>query len=130
MSHWTKLGGLDQKIDVEILEESALAQAQSTIQNAITQSGVSRAELARRMIRNRSYVSQILGGGHNLTVKTMARALAACGCEVRFHHVPISWHWREEESAIPVRDETELPACAGSTMPIEKSMGIVLPVEA
>lgn len=130
MSHWSGLGGLDRKIDVEILEESALAQAQSTIQNAMTQAGLSRADLARRMIRNRSYVSLMLSGDHNLTVKTMARALAACGREVRFDHVPLSWYWTEEESTVPVCDDTELPACAGSTMPIEKSMGIVLPVEA
>jgi transcriptional regulator with XRE-family HTH domain len=75
-------------MDFEILEESALAMAQSTIQNAINAANSSRADLARRMQCNRSVISRILSG-NNLTIKTMARALAACGVEIRFVTVPL-----------------------------------------
>ena len=81
--------------DIEVLEEAALAMAQSVIQNAIDESGVTRAEMARRMDRDRSFVSRMLSGSHNLTVKTMARSLAACGFEVRFERVPITSNWIE-----------------------------------
>ena len=77
--------------DFDILEEAALAMAQATIQNAINRSGISRAELARRLDRPRSFVSRLLSGDHNLTLKTMARALLACGCEVRFGCEPLTW---------------------------------------
>lgn len=99
--------------DVEVLEEAALAMAQSVIQNAIDESGISRAELARRMERNRSFISRMLSGSHNLTVKTMARSLAACGFEVRFERVPIACNWVEAE---PLPAPKMLPAHAGSTI--------------
>jgi hypothetical protein len=99
-------------VDIGILEESALAMAQATIQNVMNESGVSKAELARRMHCDRSFVTRMLTGSHNLTVKTMARSLAACGFEVRFKPVQISWNW--VDPPIPIEDE--VPANAGTAM--------------
>lgn len=92
MSHWTERLNINH-VDFDILEESALAMAQSTIQNAINSACLSKADLARRMQCNRSVVTRMLSGSHNLTIKTMSRALAACGVEVRFETVPIEWNW-------------------------------------
>ena len=78
--------------DVEVLSESALAQAQATIQNAMDQAQISRADLARSMERSRSYVSRMLSGSHNLTIKTMARATLACGYEVKFGLTATQWN--------------------------------------
>jgi plasmid maintenance system antidote protein VapI len=78
------------KLDIETLEESALALAQSIIQNAIIDSGISRAELARRMGCSRALVTRMLAGSHNLTIRTMARSMAACGFEVKFHRLKLS----------------------------------------
>jgi transcriptional regulator with XRE-family HTH domain len=111
MSNW--IGKINSQIDYEILEESALAMAQSTIQGAINDSGLSKADMARRMCCNRSVVSRILNGHHNLTVKTMARALAACGSEVRFERVPIQWNW----GVLPQFQE-QVPAHAGTAIVI------------
>jgi hypothetical protein len=102
-------------IDVDVLEESALAMAQATIQNAIDDSHLSRAEMARRMGRNRALVSRMLRGSHNLTVRTMARALAVCGFEMHFERVPITWNWVEGKS--PTQKKVG-PANAGTTMPV------------
>jgi transcriptional regulator with XRE-family HTH domain len=103
------------RVDFEVLEESALAMAQSAIQNAMDASGLSQADIARGMERHRSFVSRMLSGSHNLTIKTMARSFAACGFEVRFGRVPIAWNWVETQApSKPV----ELPAHAGSTMPV------------
>lgn len=122
MNQW--VGHICSQIDREVLEESALAMAQATIQNAINQAGISRADLARGMGCPRSFVSTMLSGSHNLTIKTMSRALAACGFEVRFQHVPIVWNWRNQSTS--VRPEHNLPAQAGSTIPAE-SAGVVVP---
>ena len=92
----------DYEPDLDILEEAALAMAQATIQNAITRSGISRAELARRLNRSRSFVSRMLSGDHNLTIKTMARALAACGSEVRFGSEPLHRSWSRRDNPFVV----------------------------
>jgi transcriptional regulator with XRE-family HTH domain len=111
MNLWTK--NISGEVDPEILAESALAMAQSTIQGAINDAAVSRADLARRMDCPRSYVTRILSGDHNLTVKTMSRALAACGFEIRFQRAPIVWHWTSQSV---IRRQKSLPAQAGSAM--------------
>ncbi|HEX2611756.1 MAG TPA: helix-turn-helix transcriptional regulator [Gemmatimonadales bacterium] len=80
-----------EKSDFGVVEETALAMAQATISNAMAASGVTRAELARRLEIPRSAVTRMLSGGHNLTVKTMARAMAACGVEPRFNYEPLQW---------------------------------------
>jgi transcriptional regulator with XRE-family HTH domain len=124
MSHWIKNIGTE--IDIGVLEESALAMAQATIQNAINEAGISRAELARRMECPRSFVSRMLCGNHNLTIKSMSRALAACGFEVRFQYAPIVWSWGAQ---VPVQAEEPLPAHAGSAMlATDESAGIAVPV--
>jgi transcriptional regulator with XRE-family HTH domain len=127
MNYWaTSSTRPETEVDLEVLEESALAMAQSTIQNAINQSGISQSELARRMDRDRSFVSRILSGSHNLTIKTMARSMAACGFEVRFEPVRIQWNWVAIEST-PIVMEEALPANAGSTMLIVESVSTVVP---
>lgn len=106
---------VNREVDVEILEESALARAQSIIQSAMDKAGMSRADLAREMKRNRSFVSRMLSGDHNLTVKTMTRALVACGVEVDFKTVPIVWNWESAPVSASVHDGEEmLPAYSGS----------------
>ncbi len=75
---------------IDVIEETALAVAQATIQNAIEDAGLKRIEIARRMGRPRSFLTKMLSGGHNLTIKTFARALAACGFEMRISYVPIN----------------------------------------
>jgi transcriptional regulator with XRE-family HTH domain len=102
---------LNNPIDIGVLEESALAMAQSTIQNVIIESRISKSDLARRMEIGRSGITRILTGSHNLTIRTMAKALAVCGREVRFEAVPIVWNWQ----SVPQPSGEALPASAGST---------------
>ena len=111
------IGNIDSEVDIEVLEESALARAQATIQNAMDEVGISRADLAHRMNRNRSFVTRMLCGNHNLTVKTMSRALVACGFEVKFERVPVVWNWESH-----VVSEKALPAQAGSAVPTDSQL--------
>jgi hypothetical protein len=123
MNSW--VGRVGSQIDVEVLEESALAMAQSTIQNAMEEARVTKSDLADRMDCHRSLVTRMLSGSQNLTVKTMSRALAACGYEVRFQHVPIVWYWGAQAVKPP---QKALPAYAGSAMPVaDASAGIAVP---
>lgn len=123
MSHWVERVG--SQIDVEVLEESALAMAQSTIQNAIDEAHITRADLANKMDCHRSVVTRMLSGSHNLTIKTMSRALAACGFEARFQRVPIVWYWG---ALAPKPTQKALPAHAGSTMSVASNLAdIVVP---
>jgi transcriptional regulator with XRE-family HTH domain len=96
--------------DLEVLEESALFMAQATIQNAINEAGLSRAELAKKMNCQRSFVSRMMTGKHNLTVRTMARAILACGFEVGFSRSPIVWNWMSNQCPTV----SEEPATAGT----------------
>jgi hypothetical protein len=117
-------------VDAELLEEAALAMAQSTIQNAITKAGINKAELARKMDRPRSFISLMLSGRHNLTVKTMSRAMTACGFEIRFSCVPIAWSWKTKIPTQPVitPHEEQVPAQAGTPMPVSEQLtGIAVP---
>lgn len=114
---WTTPGREVSKPDLEVLSESALAMAQAIIQNAMNQANISRADLARNIERPRSFVSRMLSGSHNLTIKTMARAVLACGYEIKFDLTPIVWNW----SSIPCEelqqiDRGEVPALEGTLL--------------
>lgn len=88
--------------DVDVVVESSLAMAQATIQKAMRESKIRNAELAERLDRPRSFISKMLSGSHNLTVKTLARAMAACGYELTWQYQPIQWGWVKEPIVIDV----------------------------
>jgi plasmid maintenance system antidote protein VapI len=113
MNHWAINTVRQEVADIEVIEESALAMAQSTIQNAINESGISRTEMARRMDRDKSFVSRVLSGSHNLTIKTMARSMAACGFEVRFQPIRLQSAWVDLPEP---QVNNVVPANAGTTM--------------
>ncbi len=113
MSHW--MGRNEQKmpVDFEVLQESALAMAQATLQNAMDASGLKRSELAEKMSRPRSYLSRMLSGSHNLTIKTFALALAACGFEAKFEFTPIRWGWAQSSNVTESVCEEAVPTDGG-----------------
>lgn len=50
--------------------------------------GVTKAELARRLHTSPAYVTQLLRGGINLTLRSMTKVSIALGCELRLHAAP------------------------------------------
>jgi transcriptional regulator with XRE-family HTH domain len=84
-------------VDFLVVQETALAMAQATIQNVLNESGLKRSELAERMGKPRSFISRMLRGSHNLTIKTFALALAACGFEPNFGYLPLQWGFMADE---------------------------------
>lgn len=60
------------------------------LQLAVAVSGLSRAELAKVLGVTKSYVSQVLSGEANITVKTLGAFLWACGVQAyRLHTEPV-----------------------------------------
>jgi hypothetical protein len=80
-------------VDLQILQESALAIAQATIQNAMDESGLKPSTLAERMGKKRPFISRMLRGNHNMTIATFALALGACGYRVKLGYGPLNWKW-------------------------------------
>ena len=90
--------------ELTALEETALAVAQATIQNSLEDAGLSRAELARRMGTHRSFITRMMQGDHNLTIKTLARALGACGRQVALGAIEPQCVWARTQSRVLVQE--------------------------
>lgn len=58
-------------------QERLILDVTERLAGALESSGVTRAELARRMSRTPGFVTQVLGGGRNLTLRTIADIAAA-----------------------------------------------------
>lgn len=115
-------------VDLDVLQEAALSMAQSTIQNAMDQTGLKPGQLAKRMGRHKSFVSRMLGGRHNLTVKTFALALGACGLRPQFGYAPLMWQWAADPPAPTERKGVAVPTGVGtSILATDAGIGVLIP---
>ncbi len=64
-------------------EEAAMVDASSLIAQAVQASGVSQAELARRLGVSRSEITARLQGERNITVRALAKTLHALGASLK-----------------------------------------------
>ncbi len=58
-------------------QEELILDVTETLTQALEAGGMTRAELARRLGRSPGFVSQVFGGGRNLTLRTIADIAAA-----------------------------------------------------
>ena len=65
-------------------QERLILEVTEALAGALDDSGVTRAELARRLGRTPGFVSQVLGGGRNLTLRTIADIAAALSLQPSF----------------------------------------------
>ncbi len=63
-------------------QELGILVATEAIESALLRAGISRAELANRIGRSRPFVSQVLSGSRNMTVRTLSDMLWACGVQM------------------------------------------------
>lgn len=63
--------------------EGLVTDASETIARLMAEQKITKAELARRLKKSRSWVTQMLSGTENLTVRTLAEAVYALGAEIR-----------------------------------------------
>lgn len=64
-------------------QERCLAAGTEAIAQAMEIAGLNRAQLAERLGKSRGYVTRVLNGTHNMTLRTLGDMLWACDVEVR-----------------------------------------------
>ncbi len=71
------------------LEERAILEVTEQLEALLAEKGISRAEFAERLGKTRGWVTQLLDGEANKTIRTVARAFAALDREFYPTHRPI-----------------------------------------
>ena len=69
----------DEEFDRLVRQEELILQVTETLTQALDEAGVTKAEVARRLGKSPGFVSQVLGGGRNLTLRTLSDIVAALG---------------------------------------------------
>lgn len=64
-------------------QEELILEATELLSSALENRSVTKAELAARLEKSKGFVSQILSGGRNLTLRTLADVADALECRVR-----------------------------------------------
>ena len=77
MTSDARSGHRGEKYEQLLRQERLILDVTEQLAGTLESSGVTRAELARRMGRTPGFVSQLLGGGRNLTLRTIADIAAA-----------------------------------------------------
>lgn len=70
-------------------QERLILDATENVFELMDSNEVSKAELARRLGRTRAYITQILSGARNMTLRTFADVLFACGVRARIRLEPL-----------------------------------------
>jgi transcriptional regulator with XRE-family HTH domain len=70
--------------------EALVAEAAEVIARLMAEQNVSKAGLARRLKKSRAWVTQLLSGKANMTVRTLAEVVYALDAEVKLHAQPPS----------------------------------------
>ncbi len=79
--------------------ESLVAEAAELIARLMAEQNVSKADLARRLNKSRSWVTQLLSGKANMTIRTLAEVTYALDAEVKLSAHRQNW----QTSGKPVR---------------------------
>ena len=83
-----------------VRQEELILDVTERLTEALQETGVTKAELARRLGRTPGFVSQVLGGGRNLTLRTIADIAVALDLRPAFKLSP-DWEIVAEESQWP-----------------------------
>ena len=65
--------------------EALVAEASEVIARLMAEQNVSKADLARRLNKSRAWVTQLLSGKANMTVRTLAEVVNTLDAEVKLH---------------------------------------------
>jgi transcriptional regulator with XRE-family HTH domain len=84
--------GLDQFLETSqhqrlFNQERLLVEVTELLATAMESQGISRTELAKRLGKTKAFVTQVLRGGHNMTLRTVADLFDAVDCSVVFDAV-------------------------------------------
>src|SRR5436309_13312777 len=87
-------------------QEELILDATEALARALRSSGLTQSELAARLGKTKGFVSQILGGGKNLTLRTLADVAGALGYRVQIQLRAE----RTMEGSSPIHDWGQQPA--------------------
>lgn len=73
-------------------EEAAILDFTEEVLSSMEKSGVTRTELAKRLEVDPAYVTKLIGGSNNFTLKTMVKLARALDSKLRFHLQPKHAH--------------------------------------
>jgi transcriptional regulator with XRE-family HTH domain len=68
-------------------QEELIVEVTEALARALRTSGLTQAEIANRLGKTKGFVSQIMGGGNNLTLRTLADVAGAIGCRAQVNLV-------------------------------------------
>ena len=84
----------DHDFNRRVRQEELILDVTERLSEALEDAGITRAELARRLGRSPAFVTQVFGGGRNLTLRTIADIAAALSLrptlEMRTEEEPLS----------------------------------------
>ena len=72
-----------------VRQEEFILEVTERLTEALLEKGVTKAELARRMARTPGFVSQVFGGGRNLTLRTISDVAAALSLRPELELTPV-----------------------------------------
>ena len=76
------------KNDVEYLTEAAILDVTEKIVEKMKEQDLSRTELANRLGVSKAFITKVLGGYPNLTIRSMVSLANALGCNLSFEIIP------------------------------------------
>jgi transcriptional regulator with XRE-family HTH domain len=65
--------------------ETLMLEATGVVAGLMAEQGVTKADLARRLNKSRAWITQLLSGKANMTIRTLAEVVHALGAEVNLH---------------------------------------------
>lgn len=77
------MAGHDEEFDRLVRQEELILQVTEALTQALDEAGVKKTELARRLGKTPGFVSQVFGGGRNLTLRTVADIAGALSLRPR-----------------------------------------------
>lgn len=72
-------------------QERAILEVTETLCQLMEEDGVSRSELAQRLGKSKGYISQLLDGRTNMTIRTISDAFVALGRALHFQEGPLDF---------------------------------------
>ncbi len=75
----------------EIAVQSLVLEATELVSRLMEEQGLTKAELARRMGKSRAWLTQLLNGSANMTLRTLAEVLVEMDAEARLQARPGAW---------------------------------------
>lgn len=88
-------------------QERLILEITERVCKILAEDGVTRAELARRLNKTKSHVTQLLDGGANMTIKTIADIFTALGKEMKVVIQGMALEDRETLAAM----KDQIPIC-------------------